>query len=335
MARLERARVGVAPAPTMGLTQLFPRVAETIRALHRVAQIATERGVRTALLINWTEAAAHLGPRLRAQGIFVVQVVAPQVFAWRPGRLQTFGKNVDALAVLFRFEEPLWRRAGVDATFVGHPAAGRIPPPRVNRPTSDSGTLVGKRVALLPGSRASEVRRLLPPMLAAARRLRADGVDCELLPAGGLDPATRRWLDSLAKEAGFVVRAASGDDLINRLAHFDAALSASGTATLECALAEVPPVIAYRVDAATELAFRRLAHREQIGLPNLLLNRLVFPECLQERADGPTLAEATRGILRHPPRVRDELHREVSPPGDASFGARVVSLLSPRPSPRP
>jgi lipid-A-disaccharide synthase len=179
---------------------------------------------------------------------------------------------------------------------------------------------------LLPGSRAGEVCRLLGPLLAAARRLRGDGVACELLLAESLDRTARASAARAATEAGFPVRRSSAP-LIERLSGFQAAISASGTATLECALAGVPPVIAYRADRLTAAAFRRLAHADQIGLPNVLLNQLVFPECLQERADGATLAEAARGLLRRPPSVRDALLRQVRPAGDQSFGARVVALL--------
>jgi lipid-A-disaccharide synthase len=217
----------------------------------------------------------------------------------------------------------VWGDAGVRATFVGHPAAELAAAVRSGPPPAAEGA---PRVALLPGSRAGEVCRLLGPLLAAARRLRGDGVACELLLAESLDPTARASAARAATEAGFPVRRSSAP-LIERLSGFQAAISASGTATLECALAGVPPVIAYRADRLTAAAFRRLAHADQIGLPNVLLNQLVFPECLQERADGATLAEAARGLLRRPPSVRDALLRQVRPAGDQSFGARVVALL--------
>lgn len=327
-ARLESGRVGTAPAAAMGFGGLPSRIADTFLRLRALERAAVASGVREALLINWTEAAAHLGPRLRARGIFVAQVVAPQVFAWRAGRLSTLATRVDALAVLFRFEEALWQHAGVSTAFVGHPAAASARAPDGPAPRQDS--LFGRRVALLPGSRAGEVGRLLEPLLAAARRLRADGVEAELLPAASLDPATLALTRQRAHNAGFLCTE-SDEPLAARLVRgrFDAAITASGTATLECALCGIPPVITYRTDRATAAAFRRFASSDRVGLPNVLLNQLVFPECLQERADGATLAETTRAVLRHPPRrdTYEALLREVSPEGRGSFGERVLSML--------
>jgi lipid-A-disaccharide synthase len=110
------------------------------------------------------------------------------------------------------------------------------------------------------------------------------------------------------------------------LAAFDAAIAASGTATLECALAGVPPVIAYRVDPLSAALFRRLATTPRVGLPNVLLGRDVFPELLQEAATPEALAAAARGVLANPPNVGDELLEHVRPNDGRTFAARVASL---------
>lgn len=316
--------LGAPPAASMGLSSLPGRVAATTRDLWRLTRTAVDRRVAVAVLVNWTEASAVLGRAFRSQGIRVLQVVAPQVFAWRRGRLRTFGGSCDALAVLFAFEEPLWRDAGVEATFVGHPAAERSSPPSRRVVTS----IDHSRVALLPGSRHLEVTRLLPIFLAAVPRLRRHGIACEALLADGLPLAARQAAEIACHARQVPAWTVPSGGLGAELARFDGALAASGTATLECGLADVPAVIAYRVDALSAAVFRRLRHGNRVGLPNLLLGRDVFPELLQDDATPMALADAMLALLRDPPRPRAELLPQVSPGGGETFGARVARLAT-------
>jgi lipid-A-disaccharide synthase len=198
------------------------------------------------------------------------------------------------------FEEALWRDVGVDAHYVGHPA---VEERRIDRVAAREALGLTPRawvVAILPGSRPHEVRRLLEPMLGGYERTRRDlaSVDGRVLLAPSLDPATRAWARSLA-DAFHVdvvdVDARAGMGYV--LPAFDAALCASGTASLECALARVVPIVCYRVGWATELGARALVKTPHVALPNILLGRAAFPELLQRDATATRMSDALGQVL--------------------------------------
>jgi lipid-A-disaccharide synthase len=198
------------------------------------------------------------------------------------------------------FEEALWRSAGVDAHYVGHPALETTPLDRNTARGALGMTLFAAAVAVLPGSRAHEVRKLLHPMLDAYERVRSDraSVDARVLVAASIDPATRAWVRRTCSER----RVATFDadphlGAMSVLTAFDATLCASGTASLEAALARAVPVVAYRVGLATELTARALVRTEHVALPNVLLARRAFTELLQRDARAPRMAEALSDAL--------------------------------------
>jgi lipid-A-disaccharide synthase len=154
-------------------------------------------------------------------------------------------------------------------------------------------------VALLPGSRSHEVRRLAPAMLDAMRVLeRTRSVDVRLLLAPSLDEGTKRWVHERARGVR-VLETAPEIGAIEWLGAFDAALAASGTATLECALAGAPPVIVYRVSALTAAIARRLVRTPHVGLPNILMRSARYPELLQEKMEPKAVAGALADLLDH------------------------------------
>ena len=284
----------------MGLTEVVTRVPAAIASYARIARFARDMRPRAALLVDYIEHNQLLGRHLRKLGVRVLQYVAPQVWAWRPGRLSTAGRAFDRLAVTLPFEEELWRRAGVDARYLGHPILDVEP--RARGEARAALGLAGDRpaVALLPGSRRHEVRRLAPAMSAALGELDRMGrsVDARLLFSHSLDDATARWMRGEAARMGVaVVEVAPEKGASEWLAAFDAALVASGTATLECALAGVPPVIAYRVSALTASVARRVLRVPSIGLPNILLGRRAFPELVQKDARPDRMARELATLL--------------------------------------
>ncbi|MET0591552.1 MAG: hypothetical protein ABW133_02560, partial [Polyangiaceae bacterium] len=286
-----------------------------------------------AVLVDYTEFNLRLGAALRRRGIPVLWCVAPQVWAWRPGRIASIARSLDRLAVILPFEAPLWRNAGVDAHYVGHPAldaigrhesrfaattaiampAGGSSPRPAATPADSSATRFAAtttprpavpRVALLPGSRAHEVRRHTAPMLAALGELDRAGqrVEARLLASASLDRATRRWLDRAAADAGIAV--VDVDPVSGAAPHlraFDAALAASGTATLECALAGATPVIVYRMSPLTAAVARRLVRTPYVGLPNVVLDAAVYPELLGRDVAPARLATALGRVLERRP----------------------------------
>jgi lipid-A-disaccharide synthase len=273
------------------------RVWQAFRAVSRAARL---RRPRAALLVNYTEFNARLAPRLHARGVCVLWYGAPQVWAWRPGRVASLRPAIDRLATMLPFEEELWRRGGVDAHYVGHPALEVTALDRTAAREALGLTPLAAAVALLPGSRPHEIRSLLLPMLDAYLRVRADraSVDARVLLASSLDAPTRAWVRATSQAHGvetFDVDPASGAGAI--LPAFDASLCASGTVSLEAALARAIPVVTYRVGILTELTARALVRTPHVALPNVLLGRRAFPELLQREATGPRIALALAEVL--------------------------------------
>lgn len=319
----------------MGLGDVVARLPALAVAGARLLARVRRAPPRAALLVNFTEGNQRLGRLLRARGTRVLWCVAPQVWAWRPGRIHALHGACDGLAVILPFEEALWRGAGYDARYVGHPA---LDAPAVERDAARArlGIAPGARaLAVLPGSRAGEARRLAAPLCEAAAILRAEGsIDAaRLLLAPGLDARARRIAEAAARAAGIAV--VEGDPAHGAaawLGAFDASLCASGTASLEAALAGAAPVVAYRLDRVAFAVARRLVRTPHIALPNVLLARRAFPELLQAEVTGPRLAEAARGVLARAGEARrlaHELHALLTPPSPAPFGQRVAELLLP------
>ena len=257
-----------------------------------------------ALLVNYSEFNSRLAPVLHDAGIRVLWYGAPQVWAWRARRVASLRRSVDRMALMLPFEEPLWRDAGVDAHYVGHPV---LETPRLDRAAARHAlgmTPLAATVGVLPGSRPHEVRRLLVPMLDAYERVRADraSVDARVLLAPSLDPSTDRWVRAVCRErrvATFEVDPHLG--AMSVLPAFDVSLCASGTASLEAALARAVPIVAYRVGLATELAARVLVRTPHVALPNVLLGRRAFTELLQREVRVDRLASALADALDHRP----------------------------------
>lgn len=317
----------------LGIGEAAARARAILGAWRRIARAVRSRRPRAALLVNYTEFNARLAPGLHEAGVRVLWYGAPQVWAWRPNRTQTLRRCVDRMAVMLPFEEGLWQRAGVDAHYVGHPALETTSLDRDAARRALRMTTLAAAIAILPGSRPHEVRRLLPAMLDAYRDVRADraSVDARVLVAPSLDAPTRRWLDATCaahRVPTFDVDATAGAMTV--LPAFDVALCASGTASLEAALARAIPVIAYRVGLATELAARALVRTTHVALPNVLLGDRVFSELLQRDVRGDRLAAAVADALDRRPVLLAACDRVEAQLGDARApSVAVARMLSP------
>lgn len=289
-------------ATAMGVSEVARRAYGIGVAYAKLRLAVREREPAAALLVNYTEFNTHLAASLWSEGVRVLWYGAPQIWAWRAGRAAPLRKHLDRLAVMLPFEEPLWRAHGVDAHYVGHPALEdrRGPEHRSSARELLGMTPFAPAVGILPGSRPHEVRRLLEPMLDAFETLRHDraSLDARVMLAPSLDDKTRDWARSLAvaRELGAVdIEARAG--IAPYLPAFDVALCASGTASLECALARVVPVVCYRVGLVTELGARALLKTSAVALPNVLLGRPAFPELVQRDATVSRIESALAKVL--------------------------------------
>lgn len=287
-----------APRSAMGVLDVAARGAELALAMRAVRRAVMTRAPRAALLVNYTEFNARLLGFLRGRGVRVLWYAAPQIWAWRARRGDAIAQGIDAMAVILPFEEELWRKRGVRARYVGHPA---MEIPRLERAEARAvlGIASGAwATAVLAGSRASEVRRLLAPMLQA---LEGDREGARVIVTTALDDETRAWARHVASDARVAVHEVDASrGAISVLGAFDAALVASGTASLECAICDVPPVVAYRVDALAAFVAKRALRTPHVALPNVLLGRRAFPELLQEDAAARSMRRALDALAaRH------------------------------------
>ena len=247
---------------------------------------------------------------LRTAGIPTVHFVCPSVWAWRAHRIEQIRRSADRVLCIFPFEPALLARHGIDASYVGHPLAGVIPM-EPDRPAARARLGLANDepvVALLPGSRASEVQQLTPLFLAAARLMQREKSAIRfLLPAV---PAMRHHIERLVQAAGWSeteLTVLEGHSHL-ALAACDATLIASGTATLEAALFKRPMVIAYRMQSLSWRVIARKRLQPWVGLPNILCEDFVVPEFLQDAATPAALAKAVLDWLAAPEKVQQLRH---------------------------
>lgn len=303
----------------LGLAEVAERAISIGVAYARIRAAVARRKPKAALLVNYTEFNTHLAEALWSAGTKVLWYGAPQIWAWRKGRAAALRRHLDRMAVMLPFEEPLWRAQGVDAHYVGHPAledlksragAARKGVARAALEARVAArewlglTPTASAIAILPGSRPHEVKRLLVPMLDGYEAVRRDraSVDARVLLAPSLDAKTANWARAVAKghEVDVVdIDARAG--ISYGLPGFDAALCASGTASLECALAGAVPVVCYRVGLVTELGARAFMKTTHVALPNILLGRAAFPELLQRNAHKTRIAETLARVIDERP----------------------------------
>ncbi len=242
-----------------------------------------------------------LEARLKAAGTKAIHFICPAIWAWRGERVGKIAKSVDHVLCLFPFEPALLARHGIAATYVGHPLADAIPlePPRAAARQA-LGLAAGDRVvALLPGSRRSEIQYIAPLFLQAAARLHRQRPGLRfVLP---LAPGLRSLVEAmLGQHAGATPITLLDGRSHEALAACDVTLIASGTATLEAALFKRPMVIAYRMNALSWQMMRRMQYQAWVGLPNILCRDFVVPERLQAEADPATLANDVLAWLDAP-----------------------------------
>ena len=239
--------------------------------------------------------------RLKQAGIPAIHYVSPSVWAWRRWRIRKIARCVTHILVMFPFEEPLYRKAGVPVTYVGHPLADMIPlAPNKEEARAELKLPAGKLiVALLPGSRRSELHYMASAFLLAAHRFRQEVHDVHFV----CPTVTRETRDMFERAVHQHQRTDLPLTLLfghshEALAAADLALVASGTATLEAALSKTPMVIAYRQSPITWAMMRAMLYLPYVGMPNILAGERLVPELLQDEATPASLAAALLALLR-------------------------------------
>ena len=311
----------------MGFAEVLPALPRILDAMDALYDAARDRRPGVALLIDSPDFNLRLARRLRERRIPVAYFIGPSVWAWRTRRVRQIARDVTRMLVILPFEASFYQAHRVPAVYVGNPLADRLKPPASQRGLTGA-------LALLPGSRSQEIRRIWPPMLEAARLLKT----------------TRPALRLIVPVAPTVDRALFGDppdvELVDGgapqvLARADAAIVASGTATLESALELTPMVVVYRTSWLTWWIGRMLVRVKFISLVNLICGRPAVPELLQAECTPDRIASAVQPLLFRTPERAAQLEAlnavraELAPQGSAGAARRaaeeVLGLLETQP----
>ena len=281
----------------IGVVEVIKHYGEIRRALKLMEQLVSTERPDLLVCVDYKEFNLKLARFAKQLGVKVLFYVSPQVWAWRPGRVKTYGRAIDMMAVIFPFETAYYDAEQVPVRYVGHPSVDKVhalqskAEDRAQFGLDENKPVVG----LLPGSRANEIKRMLPVMLAAAEKLQADlpGVQF-LLPQA--DSISDELLDVYRHQSPVTIRVIKNQpyDVIQCC---DAVMTTSGTATLEIALLTVPMVISYKLAPLTYCLGRLLVHTPFIGLPNIVLGQGFIKELIQHEATAENLAAEVKRIL--------------------------------------
>ncbi len=284
-----------------GLSEALSHLKELRVTFKKILEIADQRRPKLAVLIDFPDFNFKLGKALKRRGIKILYYVSPQIWAWRAGRVRQMARFVDRMAVILPFEEPLYRKAGISCEFVGHPVLDEIESMAVKDKASLKRELSledGPYIAILPGSRPSELKRHLPILIETLKLLKREfpeyGYILPLAPNLDTDPFKNDFEE--LKDRGVLIRKESA---LKMLAASEGAVIASGTATLQAAFLETPFVVIYKLSRLTYLAGRLILRVKYVTLLNIILGRESARELLQEKATPENIVRELGKILKN------------------------------------
>ena len=317
----------------VGITEVLFKIRSILKALRRLKKSLDRERPDLIILIDFPDFNLRLAKIAHRKGIPILYYISPQVWAWRPKRVKLIAQWVKKMVVLFPFEVPFYEAAGVDVEWVGHPLLDIVKPTLSKEVAFQRFDLDPKRktIALLPGSRTHEVKRLLPPLLASAQLLAKEIPDLQfIIPlAPGihqktLSPWMRNIFVPVKVVEGWAYEVMNLSELL---------ITASGTATLEAALLGKPMVIVYKVSFFSYWIGRALIQVDHIGLVNLVAGKEIAPELIQKDVNPQRIAEEALRILRDPILCRRmtesmaEVRQSLGEPGAAQRAATIVTSL--------
>ena len=286
----------------MGITEVLGHLGEVRATLDSLTTVARERDVDAVVLIDYPDFNLTLARRLRKHipDVPIIYYISPQVWAWRRGRVNKIAQLVDRMLVILPFEKELYESVGLEVDFVGHPLLDVIRLDNDRTTYSERHSLSSKDtwIGLIPGSRRTEVKRLLPPTLEAASSLLPHVEQpCFLIPVSPALDITiyESVLASFPnlRQRTYLIE----DDYYPTVEHCRAAVVCSGTATLEAALVDTPMVVVYRTSWLTYTLAKSLVRVPHIALVNLIAEQRAVPELVQGEVTGSRIADELRTLL--------------------------------------
>ena len=313
----------------VGLIEVLANYRTIKAALEQLKQTIKETPPDLLILVDYQEFNQRLAAYAKSIGVKVLFYIGPQVWAWRPKRVYKMGAIVDQMAVIFPFEVELYRNANVPVEFTGHPLVEEVV---ADKTTTEARELLDLddtiTVGLFPGSRRSEIKRVLPIQLAAAKKLLKKNPDLQfVMPlAESLDDAV---LDPYIEDiAGLRVAVINGRPY-DVMQSCDAIITASGTATLEIALMGIPMAIVYKISWISYFLLKFMVSIDRIGLVNIVANKMIVREFLQGKARPGKIAGEILRILSNKDyneTMRNELSQVREKLGDSRGTTHVAQL---------
>jgi len=279
----------------VGLVEVIAHLPRIWRQYRKLLAAARKTRPQLAILTDSPDFHLRVARRLKAMGVPVVYLIAPQVWAWRKGRIPLMRRTISRLLCIFPFEEAFFRKNGIAAEYIGHPLAGQI------RPRLDKSEFFRKHrlapnrqlVTILPGSRKGEAARHLPALVEAVERIYRQQATHFLLPASETTGAAF-FRERIGRAPIQVIEG----ETCEAIAHADLALAASGTVTIEAALAGTPMITFYKVNAVSWFLGRLLVRVPFYSMVNLVAERAIVPELMQDRMTGKELAANALWLLQ-------------------------------------
>jgi len=318
-----------AEVSVVGIVEVLGKLVKILRSMSALKKDLRGDHFDAVVLIDFPDFNLRLAKEAKRLGIPVIYYISPQVWAWRKGRLDKIARIVDKMLVVFPFEVSLYRQVGVDVEYVGHPLADTARCDLTGEEARAAMSIKeGERaIALLPGSRTGEIKRLLGPMVKAAGLIssRVKGTRFLLPAARSIDDGL---LNRYLKNSTARIDVSRGG-MYTALRASDAAIVASGTATLETALIGTPQVIVYRMSPVSYAIARSLVKLPHAGLPNIVAEREIVPELIQSEATPERMASEVLSMLEGSKREAilegyDEIRRNLGRGGATERVAKSV-----------
>lgn len=320
----------IADLGVMGIVEVAKSLPKLFRLRDFLADWLARERPDVLVVIDYPGFNTRLAKIAKRLGIPVVSYISPSAWAWGRGRAKEVAATVTKVAAIFPFEADVYRQAGADVVFVGHPLLDIVKPAL---PAEEARRLFGAAagkpaILLMPGSRRQEIDRLLPVMLAAMEKVAADVPDCQFyLPVAST--ISREILQNIISCYNIDVRLTTGNTY-DLMSIGSVAVAASGTATLETAIMGLPTVIVYKMATLTYLLGRLLVKIPNIGLPNIVAGRRVVPELVQDEASAANIARETLAILTDPAvrgRITADLAAVRQKLGESGAVGRVAEVI--------
>lgn len=316
----------------MGILEVARVLPKFLDAFRKLKQAALERSPDAVVLVDWPEFNLRLASALHRRGVKVIYYVSPQLWAWRPRRINTVKRDIDLLLSILPFEAEWFKDRGVDhVEFVGHPLAGEVTPRFGREEFCRRNDLNPAQpiISFLPGSRRKELQRILPPMLAAIERLASTrrDIQCAVVVAPSRTVEETRQILTQQNGAGSI-KLIQGQTR-EALAASDAAAVASGTATLEAALLQTPMVVVYKESPVNWHTLGRLITVSHFGLVNLVAGQEIAKELMQNDLTANNLTNELLKLLDpiNNQQARQQLAEVAGRLGEAGASERAAELV--------